>query len=705
MSTSLGNLVVNLEANIARFSADMSRASQQTEQAMNKINGAVEFGKKALGALGVALSVDLIVGELNKTIGALADLDDMAQKSGASVENLSKLSKVATMVGVDFGEVDGAIVKLAKNLNDVDEKGNKTAKALAAIGISTAEIKNMDAAQVFVLMANKLQGYQDGAGKVAVVTDAISKSAANLLPFMNDAAESIDEFTGYTKEAAAQATKFQDDLGRTRVMYEELKVAILKDALPAMTAFMTAVTDTKRETGLLAKDNSMLTWADDTAIVLSRVVDRAKLVSGALGVVGSSVRAVAAEARVAASLNPVAMAYNKLEGRDPMAEYTKAAAESDKAWAQASAKLDALSSLSATGTEQATIRSIFERKKATANTAGLASLAGMAGINGIRLGEVDYKPGTDKKDPNGKKPEEKWSSAAAADRMVKFALDETFAMRGTIDVTNDLIEADERRMRQLEEKMRAAEQITAGAENIRLSLMTEMEAEQFVHDSKIQQLQAFSALTLENEQQANALIEKETARHMQAKADMENAMQMDKLAMMGNSADQLYSLMEKAGMEQTALAKAVFLTSKAIAVAEIIMNTNVAASKAARQFGAWGEPIAMAIRVAGYASAGMTAGLAIAEASAEGGYDIPAGTNPVTQLHEKEMVLPRAQAEVIRGLAVNGGARGGALTLNYSPQIHIDGDTDMEKNRKMIAVAVQQGNADLVDRLQRAGRI
>lgn len=51
--------------------------------------------------------------------------------------------------------------------------------------------------------------------------------------------------------------------------------------------------------------------------------------------------------------------------------------------------------------------------------------------------------------------------------------------------------------------------------------------------------------------------------------------------------------------------------------------------------------------------------------SAANGYDIPAGVNPMTQLHEKEMVLPQAQADVIRGLANNGGggSTGGAVTV------------------------------------------
>lgn len=45
--------------------------------------------------------------------------------------------------------------------------------------------------------------------------------------------------------------------------------------------------------------------------------------------------------------------------------------------------------------------------------------------------------------------------------------------------------------------------------------------------------------------------------------------------------------------------------------------------------------------------------------SARGGYDIPAGENPITQLHESEMVLPKEQADAVRDMARGGGGGGG----------------------------------------------
>jgi hypothetical protein len=58
--------------------------------------------------------------------------------------------------------------------------------------------------------------------------------------------------------------------------------------------------------------------------------------------------------------------------------------------------------------------------------------------------------------------------------------------------------------------------------------------------------------------------------------------------------------------------------------------------------------------------------------SAYAGYDIPAGLNPMTQLHEREMVLPAKHADVIRLMAESqtsapGAGGGGGVTLNGVP--------------------------------------
>lgn len=101
------------------------------------------------------------------------------------------------------------------------------------------------------------------------------------------------------------------------------------------------------------------------------------------------------------------------------------------------------------------------------------------------------------------------------------------------------------------------------------------------------------------------------------------------------------------------------MEGKSAATSQIAANastyaTAAMASVAAIPFAGWA--MAPEVGMAAYAG-GMAyeAGL-----SAAGGFDIPTGMNPVTQLHQKEMVLPAAYADVIRGLAANGGAPGDA---------------------------------------------
>lgn len=73
-----------------------------------------------------------------------------------------------------------------------------------------------------------------------------------------------------------------------------------------------------------------------------------------------------------------------------------------------------------------------------------------------------------------------------------------------------------------------------------------------------------------------------------------------------------------------------------------------------------GPALGVAAGVAAFAGVSAIVGKV---ASARGGYDIPAGVNPVTQLHEEEMVLPKQHANTIRALGKNltsdGGIGGG----------------------------------------------
>lgn len=90
-----------------------------------------------------------------------------------------------------------------------------------------------------------------------------------------------------------------------------------------------------------------------------------------------------------------------------------------------------------------------------------------------------------------------------------------------------------------------------------------------------------------------------------------------------------------------------------------IAATGAMASVAAIPFVGWS--MAPEVGAATYAT-----GMAYL-ASARNGYDIPKGLNPIVQTHEEEMILPKAHANVIRGLADSGQSKGSAgATVNVN---------------------------------------
>lgn len=82
--------------------------------------------------------------------------------------------------------------------------------------------------------------------------------------------------------------------------------------------------------------------------------------------------------------------------------------------------------------------------------------------------------------------------------------------------------------------------------------------------------------------------------------------------------------------------------------------------------------------------------------SAAGGYDIPAGINPLTQLHAEEMVLPASIANPLRQLVEGGGGErrtgGGSVVYNdYSGQLT---RSQIRANARMIADELSRATRD-----------
>lgn len=139
-------------------------------------------------------------------------------------------------------------------------------------------------------------------------------------------------------------------------------------------------------------------------------------------------------------------------------------------------------------------------------------------------------------------------------------------------------------------------------------------------------------------------------------------------AMAQSSAGQVLDVLRRAGKERTTLGKALFLSERALAVATIITQTEVAAAKAKGIAGPFGVPMATWIRSTGYASAGMVAGMAIADTFGGGRqYGGPVSADKMYRVNEtgqpemftaangRQYMMPNARGEVTPANELGGG--------------------------------------------------
>lgn len=188
--------------------------------------------------------------------------------------------------------------------------------------------------------------------------------------------------------------------------------------------------------------------------------------------------------------------------------------------------------------------------------------------------------------------------------------------------------------------------------------------------------------------------EKELLRIAKEGANARNQQKQIELATLAGFNDIATQLITSAGKEQSSIAKAAFLAGKAIQVATILAQTEVAAA-AAGAVGAVGGvggffSSASAVRAAGFASAGLVAGLAVSDTFEHGGIVSGSsftGDNVRVGVNSGEMILNRGQQSKLFAMANgdNSGGGSGNITINNNVGADVSAST-MSDGQIMIEI-------------------
>ena len=271
------------------FSGNVSSTTGQLE-GLEKAAG-ISFGGITSGAslaagavaglvAGLAAAYKALFDFVNKVAEAEGHIFDLSQQTGLSAVTISALKFSADESGGSIDNLTGYVSKFSKTVEEASRGSEEAKEKLKRLGIDPQEaIKDLDGAlgKAFKTINDATPGVKQNGRAM----DAFGKSGADIIPtiksFNGDLGQLIGTATEFnaiiSDEAAAAADRFQDNLHRLNVQLEGIKRQMAEQFMPTMLASMREFNyQLKNNEGLVARwgntlKNVLASWNVIQAVV------------------------------------------------------------------------------------------------------------------------------------------------------------------------------------------------------------------------------------------------------------------------------------------------------------------------------------------------------------------------------------------------------------------------------------------------------
>ncbi|WP_315804032.1 hypothetical protein [Bradyrhizobium sp. SZCCHNS3002] len=254
----MASVVGNLKIIIGGDTADLDKSLKGAESSLASLGNAAKVGLAAIAVAAAAAGTALAV-SMKHVIDGADELNKMSQSAGISVEELSKLKYAGELSDVSMEALGKSVGKLSRAMTEAASDGASTAaQAFTAMGIS---VKNQDgtlreSSDVLKDIADKFEGYKDGASKTALAIQIFGKAGAEMIPLLNSGRDGLEEMGDEAqkfglvldKRTTMAAEAFNDNLTRMGKIKEGLITTITAKMLPALEQLSESFLDSRKNT-------------------------------------------------------------------------------------------------------------------------------------------------------------------------------------------------------------------------------------------------------------------------------------------------------------------------------------------------------------------------------------------------------------------------------------------------------------------------
>lgn len=234
----LGMDTASLEEGTKRATRDINSFARQVE-AVFAGTGLVRLVERGFDAIAHQIKSTAV-----EAVKFADEMGKMAQKVGVPVEELSALRVAAELSDVSMEQLGKSLGFLSRNMIEAANGTGKAQEAFRSLGIdvrkSDGSLKS--SSEVLGEVAGKFETLSDGAAKTAAAMALFGRSGRELIPLLNEGREDLEKWRKVAEnmglvvlpETAAQADHFGDNLQLLGLAKQGVANIVTRALLPAL---------------------------------------------------------------------------------------------------------------------------------------------------------------------------------------------------------------------------------------------------------------------------------------------------------------------------------------------------------------------------------------------------------------------------------------------------------------------------------------
>jgi len=247
----LEKLIVRVESDINGLKQKLGEAGVAIDQFSSMVGGKLSKIEGVFAGLGRALAVAGIsvgIAEISRAtldaVGALADLNDQAERLGLSSEKLQELGLAALQNGSDIERMNDSLEQFTRRLGEAQAGSGGLLDVLAQYGVAVknAEGQNLSTIEVLNAVADVMASVTDRTEQARIASEAFGKSGLELVPLLSQGSDAIRKMGD---EAKAEGLILDEELINKAAEFDDAwKIATYEAGLHFKRFAINAIDDT-----------------------------------------------------------------------------------------------------------------------------------------------------------------------------------------------------------------------------------------------------------------------------------------------------------------------------------------------------------------------------------------------------------------------------------------------------------------------------